>query len=146
VGLGQVLVVGAFALDQIGNGVEPQPVDARVEPEAHDPENFLQDARIVEIEVGLVRIEPVPEKAPATGSHVQLDFSVSRKMMRVSVFLVGVGPDVEVARRAIPGRACRARWNQGCWSDVWLITSSVMTRNPRSCASRTKRRKSLIVP
>jgi hypothetical protein len=33
--LGQVLVVGAFALDQIGHGVEPQAVDAGIEPEAH---------------------------------------------------------------------------------------------------------------
>ena len=29
-----------------------------------------------------------------------------------------------------PGGACRAAWNQGCWSDVWLITSSVTTRMP----------------
>ena len=34
--LGQVLAVGALALDEIGNRVEPQAVDAHVEPEAHD--------------------------------------------------------------------------------------------------------------
>ena len=35
-GLRQVLVVGAFALHQVGHRVEPQPVDAQVEPEAQD--------------------------------------------------------------------------------------------------------------
>ena len=41
-----------------------------------------------------------------------------------------------------PAGARRARWNQGCWSDVWLMTSSVMTFRPRLWASRTKVRKS----
>ncbi len=36
VGFGQVLVAGAVALDQIGNGVEPQRVDPEIEPEPHD--------------------------------------------------------------------------------------------------------------
>jgi hypothetical protein len=36
VGLGQVLVAGALALDQVGDRVQPEPVDAHVEPEAHD--------------------------------------------------------------------------------------------------------------
>ena len=36
--------------------------------------------------------------------------------------------------------------NHGCWSLLWLMTSSVMTRRPRRCASRTKPRKSRSVP
>ena len=38
-------------------------------------------------------------------------------------------------RASVPGRLRRARLNQGCWSEVWLITSSVMTRRPRRLAS-----------
>src|SRR3546814_10118197 len=37
-----------------------QPVHAHVEPEAHDVDHGLDHARIVEIEIGLVRKEPVP--------------------------------------------------------------------------------------
>ncbi len=37
----EVLVVGSLALDQIGHRVEPQPVHAHVEPEAHDRQHFL---------------------------------------------------------------------------------------------------------
>ncbi len=55
---------------------------------------------------------------------------MSRKMMRVpAIAVAGVAPDVVSLARAMPGGARRARWNQGCWSEVWLMTSSVMTRS-----------------
>lgn len=57
---GQVFVVGAFAFDQIRHRVEPQTVDAHVEPEAHDLQHLAQHGRIVEVQIGLVRIETVP--------------------------------------------------------------------------------------
>ena len=67
--------------------------------------------------------------------------------MRVpAYFCIVVGPDVDNCAPAEPGFAARARWNQGCWSEVWLMTSSVMTRRPRSCASRMKRLTSASVP
>jgi hypothetical protein len=31
-------------------------------------------------------------------------------------------------------RSRRDSWNQGCWSDVWFITRSAITRMPRSWA------------
>ena len=40
----------------------------------------------------------------------------------------------------------RADWNQGCWSEVWFMTISVMTRRPRRCASTTNVSKSTSVP
>ena len=40
VGLGQVLVVRAVALDQIGDRVEAQPVDAHLEPEAQHAQDL----------------------------------------------------------------------------------------------------------
>ena len=96
--LGKVLVVGALALDQVGDRVEPQPVDAHVEPEAHDAEHFLQHARVVEVEVGLVRIEAVPEILPGdrVPGPVRL-LGVEEDDAGFGEFLIGVGPDVEVA-------------------------------------------------
>src|SRR6185437_509797 len=60
VGLGDVLAGGAVALDQIGNGIEAQRVYAEVQPEAHGGEDFLHDAGIIEVEIGLVGKEAVP--------------------------------------------------------------------------------------
>ena len=64
VGLGQVLAGGAVALDQVGDGVHAQGVDAHVEPEAHGLEDFFDDERVVEVEVGLVGEEAVPVVLP----------------------------------------------------------------------------------
>ena len=44
------------------------------------------------------------------------------------------------------GFARRARRNQACWSEVWLTTSSVITRSPRAWASRRNSLKSASVP
>ncbi len=56
----QVFVVGAFALDQIGHGVEPQAVDAELQPEAHHAQHRLENMRIVEIQIRLVRVKAMP--------------------------------------------------------------------------------------
>ena len=60
VGLGQVLAVGAVALEQVRHGVEAEPVEADVEPEADDVEHRLLDLGVVVVEVGLVVEEAVP--------------------------------------------------------------------------------------
>ena len=60
-GLGQVLAVGALALVEVGHRVEPEAVDAQVEPEAQRLEDRVVDRGVVEVEVGLVGEEPVPE-------------------------------------------------------------------------------------
>ncbi len=61
VGLGQVLAVGALALVQVRHGVEAEPVDAHVEPVVEHLEHRGLDGRVVEVEVGLVGVEAVPE-------------------------------------------------------------------------------------
>jgi hypothetical protein len=43
VALGEVLAVGALALEQVGHGVEPEPVDAEVEPEPQDVDHRVLD-------------------------------------------------------------------------------------------------------
>ena len=52
VGLGQVLVVGALALDQVRHGIQPQPVDAEVEPEAHHAEHCLEHRGLSKLRSG----------------------------------------------------------------------------------------------
>jgi hypothetical protein len=45
---------------------------------------------VVEVEVGLVRVEAVPVVGLATGSHAQFEVSKSLKMMRVPAYASGV--------------------------------------------------------
>lgn len=90
VGLGQVFVVGAVTLDQVGNRVQAQTVDAHVQPEAHDGQYRLHHLRVVEIQIRLVGIEAVPEVLLGHRVPGQLDFSVSRKMIRVPWYLSSV--------------------------------------------------------
>ena len=67
-------------------------------------------------------------------------------MIRVSGNFSSVSLQTYQLRALLPGGERRARRNQGCWSEVWLITSSVITRRFRRLASCMKRRKSFIVP
>ncbi len=79
----EVLADRAFALDQVGNGVEPQAVDAAIEPEPHHLDHRLEHRRVVEVQVRLVVEEPVPVVRPwRCRPSVQFDFSVSVKMIR----------------------------------------------------------------
>ena len=100
--LGQVLAVGAGPLVEVGHGVEAEAVEAHVEPERHRLQHRVVDLGVVEVEVGLVVEEAVPE--------VLLAHRVPRPVGRlgvdedhpgVLVELVGVGPDVEVAVGAL---------------------------------------------
>ncbi len=95
--LGQVLVAGAVALHQIGNGIEPETVDAEVEPETHRLEDGFEHRRVVEIQVGLVAEEAVPEEL--LGHRVPRPvglLGVGEDDPRALVDLVGVAPHVEV--------------------------------------------------
>jgi hypothetical protein len=100
---------------EIRDRVEPQTVDAHLEPEAHHVENRLEDDRVVEVQVGLVAEEAMPvvllrHRVPGPVRR----FSVSVKMMRASCVLVRiVAPHVEVALRRAAWRV-RARWNHAC--------------------------------
>ena len=61
VGLGQVLAVGALPLEEVGDGVQAQPVHAHAShPEVHGLEHRLAHLRVVEVEVRLVGVEAVP--------------------------------------------------------------------------------------
>ena len=101
-GLRQVLAVGAGPLVEVGHGVEPEAVEAHVEPEGHRLQHRLVHLRVVEVEVGLVGEEPVPEvlladRVPGPVGRLGVDEDDAG----VLVELVGVGPDVEVAVGAV---------------------------------------------
>jgi len=97
VGAGQVLAVGAVLLDQVGDGVEPEPVDAEVHPEPDGVEDLLLDPRVLVVEVGLMGEEPVPVVLPAdlVVTPVGAD-RVDEDDPRVQVGVRPVAPDVEV--------------------------------------------------
>ncbi len=96
--LGQVLAVRAVALVEVGDGVEPEPVDTEVEPVVEQFEDRRLDGRIVEVEVGLVRVEAVPVvllgdrvPRPVRALEVLEDDAGVAPLRRI------VGPHVEVA-------------------------------------------------
>ena len=98
VSLGKALAGGAVALDEVGDGIETEGVDAEIEPEAHGFEDFFEDGGVVEVEVRLVVEESVPVEG--LGGVVPGPvgfFGVGEDDGGVFVDLVGGGPDVEVA-------------------------------------------------
>ena len=56
----QVLAVGALALVQVRHRVQPEPVDAEVQPEPQHLQHRVLDERVLVVEVRLVGEEPVP--------------------------------------------------------------------------------------
>ena len=60
--LGQILAIRAVALHEVGDRVEAQSIHAHVEPEPHRVENGLEHFGIVEVQVGLMVVEPMPEE------------------------------------------------------------------------------------
>ena len=109
VGFGHVLAAGAVALDQVGNGVEAEAVDAHVQPEAHGVEHFFHDARVVEVQVGLVGEEAVPvvllrDLVPGPVGLL----GVGEDDADAFVELVGIAPDVHVALGRALGGAARS--------------------------------------
>ena len=94
VALGEVLAVRPLALDQVGDRVEPHPVDPHVEPEPHHLEDGAEHPRVVVVQVGLVVEEPVP---------------VIRLRHRVPGPVRGLGVGEDDPRLGILACRCRSR-------------------------------------
>jgi hypothetical protein len=102
VGLGQVLAVGPLLLVEVGDGVEPEAVDAQVQPEAQGVDDRLLHPRVLEVQVGLVGEEPVPEVLLAHRVEGPVRaLGVDEDDPRVGVAGVVVAPHVEVAVGAL---------------------------------------------
>ena len=106
--LRQVLAVRALGLEQVRHRVEPEAVDPEVEPEPADVEHRVDDPRVVEVQVGLVAEEPVPEVLAAHGVERPVRrLGVDEDDAGVLVAGVLVRPDVEVAVRPLGVRPRR---------------------------------------
>ena len=93
-----------------GTASSRMPVDPEIEPEPHHVDDRAEHPRIVEIEVGLVRIEAVPviglrHRVPGP---VRL-LGIEKDDAGFEEFLVGVAPHVKIAPRRARLGDCRAR-------------------------------------
>src|SRR3712207_7311182 len=79
-----------------------------------------------------------------SSSQVQLECSVSVKMMRASAYLCGSSLQTYQSRLG-ESRPARASWNQGCWSEVWLRseehTSELQSRQYLVCRLLLEKKK-----
>ncbi len=106
VGLGQVLAVGPLALVEVGHRVEPQPVHSHAEPEIERREGRLLDRRVVEVQIRLVRVEPVPVVRARVGIPGPVGaLEILEDDPRIGVAVDRVAPDVEVPRPRARSRA-----------------------------------------
>ncbi len=106
VGLGEVLAVRPLPFEEIGDGVEAEPVHPEVQPEADDPHHRFLDLVVVVVEVGLVGEEPVPVVLLAVRVPVPVrPLGVGEDDAGVGVALVGVGPHVPVGPGVVPALA-----------------------------------------
>ena len=96
--LGQVLAIGALALEQVGHRVQPEPVDTEVEPKANDVDHRFLHGRVVVVQVRLVGEEPVPVELAADRIECPVRlFGVDEDDPGVGVLIAGVAPHVVVA-------------------------------------------------
>ena len=106
---GQVLAVGALALVEIRDGVQAESVDAQVEPEVDHLQDRLLHVRIVEVEIGLVRIETMPVIRLGYGVPGPVgSFKIFEDDAGVLIFFGRVAPNIKVAPACSGRRAARA--------------------------------------
>ena len=106
---GQVLATGPLALEEIRHGVQTHSVHTHAEPVVHDLQHGFADFRIVEVQVGLVVIEAVPEIGPGDGIPGPVGLlEVLEDDPRVAVAIGGLAPDVEIPPAAASFRGPRA--------------------------------------
>ena len=58
--LGKVFAGRAIALDQVRHRVDPEAIDAQIEPEIQDRQHLADDRRVVVVEIRLMLEKPVP--------------------------------------------------------------------------------------
>ena len=113
VGFREILVVGPLAFAQIRDGVQPEAVDAEIGPPPHDLNHGGKHARIVVIEIRLMRKETMP----VIGSCNRIPrpirfFGIIEDDARSRVGLVGIAPHIPFARirsRLAAARALKPR-------------------------------------
>ena len=111
-GLAEVLAVRPVPFVQIGDGIEPEPVQPEAEPEADDVEHGVAHLWVVVVEIGLVMEEAVPVvllplRVPGPVRRLIVD----EDHPGIGVPGVVVGPDVPVRLgvRPVPPRLLEPR-------------------------------------
>jgi len=106
VGCGQVLARGPSALYRYGTRVEPEPVEAEIEPEPDDTEHRIDDLGVVVVQVRLLMEETVPVVllAPLVEGPVG-GFDVAEDHADIGEAVVVVGPHVPVGLWVVARRA-----------------------------------------
>jgi hypothetical protein len=98
VGFGEVFAGGAFAFEEVGDGIEAEAIDAEVKPEVEGLEHGAVDGWMIVIEVGLVRVEAVPEVGVGDGVPGPVGgFGIFEDDAGALVFVGGIAPDVIIA-------------------------------------------------
>ena len=109
-GFGQVLAVGALALEEVRDGIQPQAVDALVEPEAKGANHLVLDGQVVEVQVGLVTEEAMPEVlARQWIPRPVRRLGVGEDDAGVFVLLVRIAPDVVIVKGRLRAGAGRLK-------------------------------------
>ena len=107
--LGQIFAVRSVALNQIGNSVQSESIDTHAQPEAHDVLHRFDHIRIVEVEVGLMAKETMPEELLRDGIPRPVGrLRVGKDDSRAGVPVRIVAPHVPIAFRRSLGRFTRA--------------------------------------
>ena len=113
--LRQVLAVGAVTLVEVRYRVEPQAIDPKAQPEVHHLQHRLMHRGVVEVEVGLMRIEAVPvvglgDRIPSPIRRLEVledDAGIAVLLRRVTPH-VKVAPDTLGLARATPAETTGA--------------------------------------
>ena len=105
---GQIFAAGAFALVQVRNGVQTESVDAHIGPEIERAHDGSADERAIEVQIGLMREEPMPVVSFRNRIEAPIRrFEILEDDPRAGVFVGRVAPDVEVAPAGTGFRSAR---------------------------------------
>ena len=145
--LDQRVVAQLGVLDDAVDHVDPEAVDAAVQPEAQHVVHGLRDVP------GCANSGRAAAAGTSAGSTARWPHPRSRRGRREKALdqLFGGEPSGLGSRQTYQSRYGLSRlerdsWNQGCWSELWFGTRSRITRMPRAWASATSRSKSARVP
>jgi hypothetical protein len=127
--------VQVLRLEECVRDVDPEAVDAAVEPEAEDRVELVLHVLVVPVEVGLLGREEV--EVVLAGALVERPGRAAEGDVQPFGGRRLAGAE-EVVRRCgdrVGDRVPEPR----CWSDVWFGTMSIVTLIPSSCASASER-------
>jgi len=107
-GLRQVLAVGPLSLIEIGNSIEPKPVNAHTEPEVKHIKKRLVHFGVFKVEIRLMVVEPMPVVLPRHRIPGPVGgLKVLKDDAGLGIFVRVVAPYIEIplgrAKRSLAG-------------------------------------------